>query len=124
MRWPFGAKEKEQDTSHNTSRDSRTFLLQKQTSTSTAKVKEEEEEIVEYKYAPKQQDEEQPMDLGTLQDIFSFSFMRGRPILNFIMAILWSVGLPVLLYNVLKPYTGQVLAMIIASAPPFAIVIM
>lgn len=126
MRWPFGAKEKEQDTNHNTSRDSRAFLLQKQTSTSIAKVREEEEEeeIVEYKHAPKQQDEEQPMDLGTLQDIFSFSFMRGRPILNFILAILWSVGLPVLLYNVLKPYTGQVLAMVIASAPPLAIVIM
>lgn len=124
MRWPFGAKEKEQDTNHNTSRDSRTFLIQKQTSTSAVQVREEEEEIVEYKYAPKQQDEEQPMDLGTLQDIFSFSFMRGRPILNFILAILWSVGLPVLLYNILKPYTGQVLAMVIASAPPLAIVIM
>ncbi|CEG78675.1 hypothetical protein RMATCC62417_13248 [Rhizopus microsporus] len=123
MRWPFGAKEKEQNINHNASRDSRTFLLQKQASTSTVQVREEEE-IVEYKYAPKQQDEEQPMDLGTLQDIFSFSFMRGRPILNFILAILWSVGLPVLLYNILKPHTGQVLAMVIASAPPLAIVIM
>ncbi|PHZ12160.1 uncharacterized protein RHIMIDRAFT_237976 [Rhizopus microsporus ATCC 52813] len=121
MRWPFGAKEKEQDTNHNTSRDSRTFLLQKQTNTSTVQIREEE--VVEYKYAPKQQDEEQPMDLGTLQDIFSFSFMRGRPILNFILAILWSVGLPVLLYNIFKPHTGQVLAMVIASAPPLAIVI-
>jgi hypothetical protein len=77
-----------------------------------------------YKYAPKQQDQDIPMDLGTLQDIFSFGFMRGRPILNFIIAILWSIGLPVLLYNLLKPHIGQVLAMIIASAPPLAIVIM
>lgn len=76
-----------------------------------------------YKYAPKKQDEEQPMDLGTLQDIFSFGFLRGRPILNFFIAIIWSIGLPVLLYNVLKPHIGQVLAMVVASAPPLAIVV-
>lgn len=77
----------------------------------------------QYKYAPKKQDEEAPMDLWTLQDIFSFSFMRGRPILNFFLAIIWSIGLPVLLYNLLKSHIGQVLAMIVASAPPLAIVI-
>lgn len=76
------------------------------------------------KYAPGEQNPDLPMDLGTLQDIFSFEFIRGRPILNFILAILWSVGLPILLYHVLRPYIGQVLAMIVASCPPLAIVIL
>ncbi|KAI8882048.1 hypothetical protein K501DRAFT_295502 [Backusella circina FSU 941] len=62
--------------------------------------------------APKEQDEDIPMDLGDLQDIFSFNFMKGRPI-----------GLPILLYEILKPHVGQVVAMIIASSPPLAIVI-
>ncbi|KAI7899374.1 uncharacterized protein BX663DRAFT_521533 [Cokeromyces recurvatus] len=89
--------------------------------------KQEEEEsdefVGKYKHAPQRRDEEQPMDLGDLQDIFSFSFMKGRTIWNFFLAILWSIGLPILLYHILKPYIGQVLAMITASAPPLAIVI-
>jgi hypothetical protein len=75
------------------------------------------------KYAPTEQNEEIPMDIGSLQDIFSFTFMKGRPILNFILAILWSIGLPVLLYELLKPRIGQIAAMIIASAPPLIIVV-
>ncbi|KAI9479480.1 hypothetical protein BDB00DRAFT_858748 [Zychaea mexicana] len=75
------------------------------------------------KYAPQEQDEDLPMDLGDLTDIFSFEFMRGRPIWNFILAILWCIGLPILLYHILKPYLGQVLAMVVASAPPLLIVI-
>ncbi|KAI8061765.1 hypothetical protein BC940DRAFT_309693 [Gongronella butleri] len=77
----------------------------------------------EYKHAPPQQNEDLPMDLGTVQDIFSFSFLRGRPIVNFILAVLWSIGLPVLLYELLRPHIGQVLAMIAASCPPIAIVV-
>lgn len=85
---------------------------------------EESDEFVgQYKYAPQRRDEEAPMDLGDLQDVFSFSFMKGRPVLNFLLAILWSVGLPILIYNILKPHIGQVLAMIVASAPPLAIVV-
>lgn len=103
-------------------------LLDIQGNRKNSRLQDEEEEsedfVGKYKYAPQRRDEEQPMDLGDLQDIFSFSFMKGRPIWNFILAILWSVGLPILLYNILKPYTGQVLAMIIASAPPLAIVAM
>ena len=75
------------------------------------------------KYAPQEQNEDQPMDLGDLTDIFSFEFMRGRPIWNFILAILWCIGLPILLYHILKPYLGQVVAMVVASAPPLLIVI-
>ncbi|KAI8968916.1 hypothetical protein BDF20DRAFT_826697 [Mycotypha africana] len=78
---------------------------------------------MQYEYAPKAQNEDLPMDLGELQDIFSFEFMGGRPILNFILAVLWSIGLPVLIYNILKPHLGQVVSMVIASAPPLAIVI-
>jgi hypothetical protein len=74
-------------------------------------------------HAPKEQDEDIAMDLGDLQDIFSFSFMKGRPFLNFFLAILWSIGLPILLYEILKPHVGQVVAMIIASSPPLAIVV-
>lgn len=69
------------------------------------------------------QDEDLPMDLGSLQDIFTFKFYEGRPVTNIIMAILWSIGLPILLYQLLKPRLGQVLAMIVASAPPLVIVI-
>lgn len=75
-------------------------------------------------YAPKEQDEDLPMDIGTLQDIFSFSFIRGRPIMNFFLAIVWSIGLPILLYHLLLPHIGQVLAMIAASSPPLVIVIL
>ncbi|KAI8880700.1 hypothetical protein K501DRAFT_254502 [Backusella circina FSU 941] len=78
---------------------------------------------VQNKYAPTEQNEELPMDIGSLQDIFSFTFMKGRPILNFILAILWSIGLPILLYELLKPRIGQIAAMIIASAPPLLIVV-
>lgn len=74
-------------------------------------------------YRLNQQDEDLPMDLGSLQDIFTFKFFEGRPITNIIMAILWSIGLPILLYQLLKPRLGQVVAMIIASCPPLAIVI-
>ncbi|CEG80200.1 hypothetical protein RMATCC62417_14570 [Rhizopus microsporus] len=62
-------------------------------------------------------------DLSSLQDIFTFQFVQGRPITNIIMAILWSIGLPILLYELLKPRLGQVVAMIIASCPPLVIVI-
>ncbi|KAG0166977.1 hypothetical protein DFQ28_004331 [Apophysomyces sp. BC1034] len=71
----------------------------------------------------KDQDEELPMDLGDLQDIFSFSFVRGRTILNFILAFLWSIGLPILLFHLMRPLIGQVLAMIVAACPPLLIVI-
>ncbi|KAI8081749.1 uncharacterized protein BX664DRAFT_268419 [Halteromyces radiatus] len=74
-------------------------------------------------FVPKEQDENLPMDLGTIQDIFSFSFIRGRPILNFFLAILWSIGLPILLYHLLLPHIHQVLAMIVASSPPLVIVL-
>ncbi|KAI7900046.1 uncharacterized protein BX663DRAFT_440083 [Cokeromyces recurvatus] len=70
-----------------------------------------------------QQNEDLPMDLGSLQDIFTFQFIEGRPITNFILAILWSIGLPILLYHLLKHHLGQVLAMIIASCPPLIIVV-
>jgi hypothetical protein len=87
-------------------------------------VEEDNDEFVgKYKHAPQRRDEEQPMDLGELQDIFSFNFIKGRPILNFFLAILWSIGIPILLYHILKPYIGQVLAMIVASAPPLFIVL-
>ncbi|KAI7848360.1 hypothetical protein BDC45DRAFT_471345 [Circinella umbellata] len=75
------------------------------------------------KYAPQEQDEDLPMDIGDLTDIFSFEFMRGRPIWNFILAILWCIGLPILIYHILKPYLGQVIAMVVASAPPLLIVL-
>jgi hypothetical protein len=84
---------------------------------------DEPQENPQDRYRLKAQDEEQPMDLGTLQDIFSFRFIEGRPITNIILAILWSIGLPILLYQLLKPHLGQVLAMIVASAPPLIIVI-
>lgn len=84
--------------------------------------REEEIENNNNPYALKEQNEDLPMDLGTVQDIFSFSFIRGRPILNFFLAILWSIGLPILLYHILRPHIGQVLAMIIASSPPLVIV--
>ena len=75
------------------------------------------------KYTPQEQDEDLPMDIGDLTDIFSFEFMRGRPIWNFFLAILWCIGLPILLYHILKPYLGQVVAMVVASAPPLLIVV-
>lgn len=75
-------------------------------------------------YAPHEQDEDLPTDLGDLQDIFSFEFMRGRPIWNFILAVLWCIGLPILLYHILRPHLGQVLAMVVASAPPLLIVVL
>jgi hypothetical protein len=69
------------------------------------------------------QNQDLPMDLGSLQDIFTFRFFEGRPIMNIIMAILWSIGLPILLYELLKPRIGQVIAMIVASCPPLVLVI-
>ncbi|KAG0909058.1 hypothetical protein G6F33_009139 [Rhizopus arrhizus] len=116
MKWPFGNKPND--------KESGDLLLQKKDSSvsnTTTLVSTPEEP--KYKYSLQEQNDEQPMDLGTLQDIFSFSFMKGRPIFNFILAILWSIGLPLLLYNLLRPYIGQVLAMVSASAPPLAIVI-
>lgn len=121
MKWSFGNKQDDKVTD----KESGDLLLQKKDSTvsnTTTLVSTPEEP--KYKYSLQEQDEEQPMDLGTLQDIFSFSFMKGRPIFNFILAILWSIGLPLLLYNLLRPYIGQVLAMVTASAPPLAIVFM
>jgi hypothetical protein len=121
MVWPFRTENKVRSESSGQ-------LLDSQGNKNNPRLQQEAEEeesdefVGKYKYAPQRRDEEQPMDLGDLQDIFSFSFMRGRPIWNFILAILWSIGLPILLYNILKPYTGQVLAMIIASAPPLIIV--
>ncbi|KAG1054349.1 hypothetical protein G6F43_003639 [Rhizopus delemar] len=70
-----------------------------------------------------EQDENLPTDLSSLQDIFSFRFFEGRPITNILLAILWSIGLPILLYELLKPRLGQVVSMIIASCPPLIIVI-
>ncbi|KAI8391458.1 uncharacterized protein BYT42DRAFT_194941 [Radiomyces spectabilis] len=74
-------------------------------------------------YTLKPQDEDRPVDLGELQDIFSFKFFKGRPVTNFILAILWSIGLPILIYHLLKPRLGQVVAMIIAACPPLLAVI-
>lgn len=108
MVWPFNNKKEEEQETLN----------------KVEEVEESDEFVGKYKYAPQRRDEEQPMDLGELQDIFSFNFIRGRPILNFFLAILWSIGIPILLYHILKPYIGQVLAMIVASAPPLFIVIM
>ncbi|ORY93394.1 hypothetical protein BCR43DRAFT_444969 [Syncephalastrum racemosum] len=82
-----------------------------------------EENATQNKYALHEQNEDLPMDLGDLQDIFSFQFIRGRPIWSFILAILWSIGLPILLYHLLRPHIGQVLAMVVAACPPLAIVI-
>ncbi|KAI8378339.1 hypothetical protein BD560DRAFT_325355 [Blakeslea trispora] len=77
----------------------------------------------ESSYRLSRQDEDAPMDIGSLQDIFSFRFFEGRPITNILLAILWSIGFPILLYQLLKPRLGQVLAMIVASCPPLMIVI-
>ncbi|OBZ89226.1 hypothetical protein A0J61_02713 [Choanephora cucurbitarum] len=77
----------------------------------------------EQSYRISKQDEDAPMDLGSLRDIFSFKFFEDRPITNIFLAILWSIGLPILLYQLLKPRLGQVLAMIVASCPPLLIVI-
>jgi hypothetical protein len=91
---------------------------------STVHAAEQREETQQQRiYRLQKQREDQPMDLGTLQDIFSFKFYEGRPITNIIIAILWSIGLPILLYQLLRPHLGQVLAMIVASAPPLIIVI-
>ncbi|KAK4512443.1 uncharacterized protein ATC70_003143 [Mucor velutinosus] len=84
---------------------------------------EQQEEHQNQRYRLNKQDEDLPMDLGSLQDIFTFKFFEGRPIANIIMAILWSIGLPILLYQLLKPHLGQVVAMIIASCPPLVIVV-
>ncbi|KAL0085129.1 hypothetical protein J3Q64DRAFT_1745744 [Phycomyces blakesleeanus] len=70
-----------------------------------------------------EQDEDLPMDLGTVQDIFSFSFFSGRPCLNLFIALLWDIGLPILLYHLLRPIIGQVLAMVVASSPPLVSVL-
>lgn len=122
MVWPFQNRKVTQDSN---SESHGKLLESRQNTESTLQNEEEEEDGYKnkFKYAPKRQDEDIAMDLGTLQDIFSFSFMKGRPILNFFLAILWSIGLPILIYNILKPYIGQVLAMIVASVPPLGIVI-
>ncbi|ORX62907.1 hypothetical protein DM01DRAFT_1297793, partial [Hesseltinella vesiculosa] len=75
-------------------------------------------------YTLPEQNQDLPMDLGTVQDIFSFSFIRGRPLFNFLLAVLWSIGLPILLYQLLRPRLGQVVAMIVAACPPLAIVLL
>lgn len=69
------------------------------------------------------QNEDMPMSLQDAQDIMNFKFVTGRPIMNFILAVLWSIGLPILLYHILQPRIGQVAGMIIASLPPLAIVV-
>ncbi|KAG2192576.1 hypothetical protein INT47_006208 [Mucor saturninus] len=122
MVWPFQNKKVAQDSNGESSGK---LLESRQTTESTLQNEEEEEDGYKnkFKYAPKRQNEDIAMDLGTLTDIFSFGFMKGRPILNFFLAILWSIGLPILIYNILKPYIGQVLAMIVASVPPLGIVI-
>lgn len=88
-----------------------------------SQLREPQQEHQNQRYRLNEQDEDLPMDLGSLQDIFTFRFFEGRPITNIIMAILWSIGLPILLYQLLKPRLGQVVAMIIASCPPLVIVI-
>ncbi|EPB87727.1 hypothetical protein HMPREF1544_05508 [Mucor circinelloides 1006PhL] len=139
MVWPFSSKDNQIRSESSgkllDSRQNSSVIDETVTPTTThpsnkpqAQQQQEEEDdsdefVGKYKYAPQRRDEEIPMDLGDLQDIFSFSFMKGRPILNFFLAILWSVGLPILIYNILKPHIGQVLAMIVASAPPLAIVV-
>ncbi|KAG2175516.1 hypothetical protein INT43_001163 [Umbelopsis isabellina] len=70
-----------------------------------------------------QRNEDMPMSLQDAQDIMNFKFVTGRPIMNFILAVLWSIGLPILLYRILQPRIGQVAGMIIASLPPLAIVV-
>ncbi|GAA5801989.1 hypothetical protein HPULCUR_007449 [Helicostylum pulchrum] len=122
MVWPFNKENKVDQESQG---GSSSELLQNRQNTENKEEEEDDDDEYQnkFKYAPKRQDEEVAMDLGTLLDIFSFGFLRGRPILNFFIAILWSIGLPILLYNILKPLIGQVLAMIVASAPPLGIVI-
>ncbi|CAO3632245.1 unnamed protein product [Mucor hiemalis] len=126
MVWPFRNSKVNDQENLNSNKE---LLRQETNETGFETIIENKEEDEDegyqnkYKYAPKKQDEEQPMDLGTLQDMFSFGFLKGRPIFNFFIAIIWSIGLPILLYNILKPHIGQVLAMIVASAPPLAIVI-
>ncbi|CAO3616512.1 unnamed protein product [Cunninghamella echinulata] len=100
------------------------FDNKKDTEEQTKLNTEEEGNNNDNPYARKEQNENLPMDLGTLQDIFSFNFIRGRPIVNFFLAILWCIGLPILLYHILRPYIGQVFAMIVASSPPLIIVLL
>lgn len=123
MVWPFKSNHNKIDQAGQ-GESSSELLPERQRQVEKGTEEEEEEGYQnKFKHAPKRQDEDIAMDLGTLMDIFSFSFMKGRPILNFFIAILWSIGLPILLYHILKPYIGQVLAMIVASAPPLGIVI-
>lgn len=70
-----------------------------------------------------EQDPDGPMSMGDMQDVMYFKFVMGRPILNFIIAVLWSIGLPILLYQLLRPRIGQIAGMIVASLPPLAIVV-
>ncbi|KAG2183813.1 hypothetical protein INT44_008824 [Umbelopsis vinacea] len=70
-----------------------------------------------------EQNPDGPMSMGDMQDVMYFKFVMGRPILNFILAILWSIGLPILLYHLLRPRIGQIAGMIVASLPPLAIVV-
>ena len=99
------------------------LLFTTMTLSSNNSTEKDEERPLQNKYAPTEQNADLPTDLGSLQDIFSFSFMRGRAILNCILAILWSIGLPILIYQLLKPRIGQILAMIAVSSPPLAITI-
>jgi len=70
-----------------------------------------------------EQNQDEPMSMDDMQNIMLFKFVTGRPILNFIIAVLWSIGLPILIFQLLRPRIGQVAAMIIASLPPLAIVV-
>ncbi|KAI9257644.1 hypothetical protein BY458DRAFT_535238 [Sporodiniella umbellata] len=112
------------DKKSNTKREPVWFLLKENVESSSSMPTDKNlPRKTEHKYGLKKQNEDQPMDLETLQDIFSFNFMNGRPVLNFFLAVLWSIGLPILIYNVLQSHIGQVAAMITASAPPLVVVL-
>jgi hypothetical protein len=70
-----------------------------------------------------EQNPDGPMSMGDMQDVMYFKFVMGKPMLNFILAVLWSIGLPILLYHLLRPKIGQIAGMIVASLPPLAIVV-
>ncbi|KAH8550383.1 hypothetical protein BGW37DRAFT_468520 [Umbelopsis sp. PMI_123] len=70
-----------------------------------------------------EQNPDGPMSMDDMKDVMFFKFVMGRPILNFIIAVLWSIGLPILLYHLLRPSIGQIAGMIVASIPPLAIVV-
>jgi hypothetical protein len=60
-----------------------------------------------------EQNQDEPMSMDDMQNIMLFKFVAGRPIINFIIAVLWSIGLPILLFHLLRPRIGQVSGIII-----------